>query len=187
MRFGILAVITSLLISETGLAQLKDRASETQPVTRIAYRSTYGVDWREEGDSPQVCFALYRDRYFRLSKMTENGMQAFYGTLSQDHFSEIAQMLKNLPVQKRNNGIIRGGSESLTVDITGRSNRYTWVDADHQSPFPKSVTNIVGWLQGFTTQAAAPFALRELSDEPICPPASEKPLQPTTAGLVLPR
>ena len=166
MRFGMLVAVTSLLISATGLAQMKDRA--------------------REGDSPQVCFALYGDRYFRLSKMTENGMQAFHGTLSQHQFSEIAKMLKNLPVQNRGNGIIRGGSESLILDITGKSKRYSWVDADHQSPFPKSLTKMVEWLQGFTTQAAAPFAWRELSDEPICPPASEKPLQPTIAGIVPP-
>lgn len=186
MRSAMLSVVISLLIAGTGSSQLKDRAPETQTVTRIAYRSTYGVDWREEADSPQICFALYRDRYYRLSKMTENGVQAFQGTLSRDHFTQIAQMLKNLPTQKRDNGIIRSGSESLIVDLTGKSKRYTWVDADHQSPFPQSVTNIVGWLQGLRTDTAAPFSLRELSDEPICPPASEKPLQPTIAGVVPP-
>jgi hypothetical protein len=185
MRSGMLAVVaSSLLFSGAGLAQMKNRASEAQLVTRIAYRSTYGADWREQG-SPQVCFALYRDRYYRLSKLTENGIEAFQGTISKRQFFEIAEMLKHL-VQKRENGIILQGSESLIVDFTGKSDRYTWVDADHQNPFPKPVANIVDWLQGFKTRGAAPFTLRELSDEPICPPASEKPLQPTIAGVVFP-
>jgi hypothetical protein len=136
-------IVSALVVSGAGLAQMKNRASEPQLVTRIAYRGTYGVDWREQQGSPQICFALYPDRYYRLSKLTESGIEAFQGTISKRQFFEIAEMLKHLEVQKRENGITLQGSESLIVDLTGKSDRYTWVDADHQDPFPKSVANIV--------------------------------------------
>ncbi|PYV47310.1 MAG: hypothetical protein DMG94_06560 [Acidobacteria bacterium] len=40
------------------LAQSADRDSH-EILVRISYRSTYGVDWREQQASPRVCFALY--------------------------------------------------------------------------------------------------------------------------------
>ncbi len=178
-----LVIILSLLVSATCLAQLSNGDSGAQLLTRISYRSTYGMDWREQQGSPQICFALYRSGYYRLSKVTEGGTQGFHGTLSKDQVSLVGKMLKNLDAQSREGGIIRQGAESLVVEIAGKAKRYTWFDADHQDPFPESVVELVRWLQEFKAQGAAPLTLRDLSDEPICPPASAKPVQPTVAGL----
>ena len=176
-------VMLPVLVVGTCFAQVKNRDSR-ELMTRISYRSTYGVDWRRQEGSPQICLALFRGGYYKLSRMTEFGAQAFHGTLSKDQVSRVGEMLKKLDAQRREDGIIRQGSESLVVEIAGREKRYAWVDADHRSPFPESVIELVHWLQGFKVQDAAPLALHELSDQPICPPASEKLLQPTVAGLV---
>ena len=104
-------ITISVLAFGTCSAQSGNRHSD-EILTRISYRSTYGVDWREQQDSPQICFALYRIGYYRLSKMTENGTRAFQGTLSKDQLSRVNEMLKKLYPQKREDGIIREGSES---------------------------------------------------------------------------
>src|SRR5207247_8084118 len=105
------------------------------------------------------------------------------GTLSDNMLSRLSEILKKLDARRREDGIIRQGSESVMVEIAGKADRYAWVDADHRSPFPESVLDLVHWLQGFKAQDAAPLNLRDLSDHPICPPASEKPLHPTVAAL----
>lgn len=175
-------VILPALIAGTCFAQVKSRDSR-ELLTRISYRSTYGGDWRGQEGSPQICFALYRSGYYRLSRLTEFGAQAFQGTLAKDQVSRVGEMFKKLKAQHREDGIIREGSESVVVEVAGKEKRYAWVDADHRSPFPESVFELVRWLQGFNAEDAAPLTLHELSDQPICPPASEKLLQPTVAGL----
>jgi hypothetical protein len=178
----VLSIVVSVLLSSPCLAQSKNR-DPGAILTRISYRTTYGVDWRQQQGSPQICFALYHDGSYRFSRMTESGMQGLQGALSKDQVSRLGEMLRRLDAQRRENGIVRQGSESLVVEMAGKAKRYTWVDADHQSPFPESVVELVHWLQGFKAQDAAPLTLRDLSDQPICPPASEKPVQPTVAGL----
>src|SRR5258707_3846469 len=163
---SILLTFVVLLTSDVCLAQSKQNNSV---VTRISYRSTYGVDWRSQEGSPQICFALYRDGYYRLSRLTEFGAQAFHGTLSKHQISRVGEMLKKLDAQHREDGIIREGSESVVVEIAGKEKRYAWVDADHQSPFPESVFALVHWLQGFNAEDAASLTLHELSDQPVCP------------------
>ena len=157
-----LIITISVLAFGTCAAQSRNRHSD-EILTRISYRSTYGVDWREPQDSPQICFALYRIGYYRLSKMTENGTRAFQGTLSKDQLSRVNEMLKKLHPQKREDGIIREGSESVMVEITTSAKRYTWTDADHRSPFPESLLELVRWLQLLRTEDEAPLRLRERS------------------------
>jgi hypothetical protein len=178
----VLPIMLSVLISIPCFAQSKNQDPGTI-LTRISYRTTYAVDWRQQQGYPQICFALYHDGYYRLSRMTESGMQGFQGTLSKDRVSRLGEMLRKLDAQRRENGIVRQGSEVLVVEMAGKAQRYTWVDADHQSPFPEPVVELVHWLQGFKAQDAPSLTLRDLSDQPICPPASEKPVQPTVAGL----
>jgi len=175
-------VILLVLAFRPCLAQSADRDSH-EILVRISYRSTYGVDWREQQASPRVCFALYSDGYYRLSKMTENGTRAFHGTLSKNQLSRVSEMLKRLYPQKREDGIVRQGAESVMVEFTTSAKRYTWTDADHRGPFPESLDELVRWLQVLRTPDESPLRLRELSDQPICPAAFEKPLQPTVAGL----
>jgi len=179
---GLVGMTFLVFVAGACFAQVKSRNSH-ELLTRISYRSTYGVDWREQKSSPQICFALYRDGHYRLSRMTESGTRGFQGTLSDNMLSRLSEILKKLDAQRREDGIIWQGSESVMVETAGKADRYAWVDADHRRPFPESVLDLVHWLQGFKAQDAAPLNLRDLSDQPICPPASEKPLHPTVAAL----
>ncbi len=67
---GLVGMTFLVFVAGACFAQVKSRNSH-ELLTRISYRSTYGVDWREQKSSPQICFALYRDGHYRLSRMTE--------------------------------------------------------------------------------------------------------------------
>jgi hypothetical protein len=134
--------------------------------------------------SPQVCFALYRDGYYRVLRMTRDGTESLQGTLPQDELIRLRTMLNNLDFQSGGGGIVRQASESLIVEVVreGEAVDYVWVDPDHKRPFPPSAISLVKWLQGFQAQGASPLATRELSDQPICPAGSEIPV-PVIASL----
>jgi hypothetical protein len=65
----------------------------------------------------------------------------------------------------------------------GKTVHSVWIDPDHERPFPDSAVRVVRWLQDFKAQGSSPVILRELSDQPICPLASEKPLRPVIGSL----
>jgi hypothetical protein len=174
----------TLLTSGIALPQ-SNQHSPDRLLARLSYSSTYAIDWREERGYPQVCFALYRNGYYQISRLTEGGTETLQGTLPQDRLLRLGRMLNNLDFQATAGGVIRQGSESLMAEVVhdGQAIHYVWIDPDHQRPFPSSAISIVNWLQNFKAKGASPLTLRELSDQSICPPASWKPVQPVIASL----
>src|SRR5260370_32891670 len=115
-RRRVARLFLSGLISGACVAQVKP-SDPGKILTRISYRTTYGIDWREQKGSPQICFALYRNGYYRLSRMTESGPQGLQGTLSADQGSRLGEMLRDLRAQRREIGIVPRGSESLGDEV----------------------------------------------------------------------
>ncbi|MGA9542546.1 MAG: hypothetical protein WBQ85_03205 [Candidatus Sulfotelmatobacter sp.] len=155
-------------------------------LARLSYNSTYVWDV-SEARSPQICFALYRDGYFRISRRSrqvQDGTESLQGTLPQDQLARLRTLLKNLDSQT-GVGTIYKASESLTAEVMreGKIIHFLWIDPDHERPFPDSVARVVNWLQDFAPHGSSPLTLRELSDQPICPSASEKPLHPVMASV----
>lgn len=155
-------------------------------LARLSYNSTYVWDVSQDR-SPQICFALYRDGYFRISRKSRqvpDGTESLQGTLPPDQLTRFRTLLKNLDVQT-GVGTIHKASESLTAEVmrNGKIVHFLWIDPDHERPFPDSVARVVNWLQDFSPQGSSPLTLRELSDQPICPSASEKPLHPVMASV----
>jgi hypothetical protein len=93
-------------------------------------------------------------------------------------------MLRELKSGSEGGGLVLAGSESFTAEMgrEGRTEHYTWVDADHLHPFPDSVSGLVDWLQTFKAQDSTPLTWHGLSDIPLCPPVTAKSLQPAIAG-----
>src|SRR5260370_35844630 len=113
-RRRVASLFLSLLSSGACLAQVKP-SDPGKILTRISYRTTYGIDWREQKGSPQICFALYRNGYYRLSRMTESGPQGLQGTLSADQVSRLREMLRDLRARRRDAGIVLRGLETPGV------------------------------------------------------------------------
>jgi len=166
-------------------AQTKEHSPDDL-LARLSYNSTYVWDVSDDR-SPQICFALYRDGYFRISRRSrqaQDGTVSLQGTLPPDQLTRFRTLLKNLNSQT-GVGTIYKASESLTAEVMrdGKIVHFLWIDPDHERPFPDSVARVVNWLQDFAPQGSSPLTLRELSDQPICPSASEKPLHPVVASV----
>jgi hypothetical protein len=186
MRPQLTMLVAMLTLFTSGIASAQsNQHSPDSLLARLSYSSTYVFDWRGEKGYPQVCFALYRSGYYQVSRMTEGGTETLQGTLSQDQFLRLRSMLRNLDFQATAGGVIRQGSESIVAEVVreGKALHYVWIDPDHQRPFPSSAISIVNWLQNFKAKGASPLILRELSEQPICPPASSQPVQPVIASL----
>jgi hypothetical protein len=185
-----LLMLAALLASGMCFAQ-----SEHNPlVARISYRSTF-VENLGDGRSPQICFAVYEDGYYRLTKIELDPVlfgpaplspvRTVQGRLSEAQLKHLVSMVGELNGKSSDGGLVLEGSESFTAEVVNEDKgmHYMWIDPDHLRPFPNSVVNLVRWLQAFKAPYAVPLTLHELSDQPVCPPASEKPLRPTLAEL----
>jgi hypothetical protein len=173
-----------LLISGSAFAQSGTHGPD-HLFARLSYSGGHVVDWRREQGNPQICFALYRSGYYRVSRMTEGGTETLQGTLSEDQVIRFRSMLENLDFQSSGGAVTRNGAEVLVTEVVrkGRTIHYVWIDPDHKRPFPSSAMSIVKWLQDFKPEGGSPLTVRELSDQPsICPLAS-KPLLPLFASL----
>lgn len=184
MLLRVTTLLASLVLLTSGFApaQSIERHRTYGLLARLSYTSTYFVDWRDQDTSPQVCFALYQDRHYRVTRMKEHGTESLQGTLSREQVVRLTKMLESLDFQTSEGGLVRQASASLRAELLlgDKTLQYSWVNPDHQHPFPNSAATIVDWLQAFKAQDAFPFTLRELSAHPICPVASQKPLRPIT-------
>jgi hypothetical protein len=117
--------------------------------------------------------------------MTIDGGETLQGRISENQLRRVAKMAEGLRPQTGDGGLLYRGAESFAAEVVRGGNRlsYLWVDADHRQPFPSAASNMVEWLQNFKAEGAFPLELRELSEQPICPAASEKWLQSDLASL----
>jgi len=161
-------------------------------LARLSYRSSFVHD--SNGPS-RICFAVYEDGFYRLSKDggdpatspdSELGIRAaVQGKLSRGQLASLRAMLKEISPTEAGGGFVLDGAESLTAEFKrhGRTTNFTWIDADHRKLFPAAVAGLVKWLEDFKAENSSPVTLHELSDLPLCPPVNAKPLQPVMADL----
>ena len=182
---GVTALIVVLPFLYSLIAAQAGEHSPDGPVARLSYSSTYGVDWREQKNSPRICFALYRSGRYRILRLKEQGTEMLQASLAQDKFASLGRMFKRLDSESKPAGIIRQGSESFIAEISGRRENvhFLWVDPDHERPSPDSASEIINWLQKFEALGSSTATIKELGQEPICPTAAEKPYRPLIAGL----
>ena len=149
-------------------------------LARISYHSSYVSDAAGQKRSPGICFELYQSGHYRMTRMKMGGTESLGGNLSADELAQAKKMVGNLDFESTEGGLVQRGTESFIAEIVrrGESERYLWVNPDEHRPFPASAAKIIHWLQNFEARGARPLTNPELSTDPICPRASEKPLQP---------
>ena len=186
MSLQTITLRTTLTLLILGLTFAQSRAySPDSLLARLSYGSGRIIDWRQEQGNPQICFALYRNGYYQVSRLTEGGPETLQGTLSEDEAVRFRSMLGNLDFQSSGGAVILNSAEVLEAEVVrkGKTMHYIWIDPDHERPFPKSAMSIVKWLHDFKPEGASPLTVRELSDQPsICPVASQ-PMLPLFASL----
>jgi hypothetical protein len=181
-----LLIVTLILFASSILAsaQSKEPGSDSL-LARLSYNGGTSLIGDMQEGYPQSCFALYRNGYYQILRTSKDGTESFQGTLSQHQRLHLGRMLKDLDFEGSRGGVVLQGAERFVAEITreGKTIHYMWMNPDHQRPFPNSAARVINWLQDFEAEGASPLTLRELSEHPICPPASAKPVQPVIADL----
>jgi TonB family protein len=161
----------SVKVSTESVAELVNSVNSASLAARLSYHRVSAVWIPHQGHS-WVCFALYRSGRYRVLKDTEKGTEFFEGELSPSQLSTVIRMLAGLDFQtSAGAGIVRQGSETFKaeVHVAGETQRYVWLDPDHQRPFPKSAKVVVDWLRDFRAEGASPLTLGEFSVQEVCP------------------
>lgn len=173
-----------VLLAPAAISAQSGKLDRDGILARLSYQNTYAADWRTQEHSPHVCFALYEGGRYRISRVGKNGTENREGELSENELEQLTTMLKTLN-SRGSGGIIHQGSESFTAEVARDDDKvhFLWINPDHKRPFPTNAAQLVEWLHNFKAPDSAPFTLRELSNEPICPPASQKPVQPVASAI----
>ena len=153
-------------------------------LARLSYDSTYVTDERGQPHFSQnfsrICFEVYRDGRYRISRMALGRTENLRGTLSEEQLSNVGSLLKKVDFDSKGGGIVRQGSETFVAEIVrgGQTVRFIWVDPDHHRPFPAAADSVIRWLQEFKAQGATALTAPESSTMQICPRMSDRPVQP---------
>lgn len=184
-------LVLTLLTSVICYPQVKQYSVKPSAplLARISFDSSFPA---EAGDSSHICIAVYESGLYRLLKVeavkaNRLNPPILQGTLSKEELDHFRGLLRNLRSNRRQDGIIRQGTESFIADIVveGKSARYTWDDSDYRDPFPGPIRKVVSWLQDFKAKDSTEFELHELSNvQGPCPSMNDTPVQPIEAGLI---
>lgn len=189
MRTVSFTLIFFLVISGISSGQTKEESKQqNSPVAQISYNGSI---------SPRICFAIYADGTYLLSRKStlftpvnpgegQYGREVVQGTLTKEELQHFAALLRNLRSNPGLGGPVLEKSEWFIAEISqkGSSKRYTWVNGDHRDPFPGSIRKVIRWMQDFKAENSTVITLHELSSIPSpCPSLSEDRFQPIIAGL----
>lgn len=154
-----------------------------KPIARISYNSGIMESSYLQGP-PKFCFALFGEGFYRMSRLTPKGTtEKIQGILSGEQLAAFQKILGAVEFQSGGGGIVQNNAESFIAEIqrNDRTKRYSWVDPDHRKPIPDSALKLVKWLQNFKPQDEESVDVPEGSENPICPPAWEQPVQPVAS------
>jgi hypothetical protein len=169
-----LIIMLAMLVPVNAAPQSQEQDSNTlgrrtsDVVTRVAYRSTY---FREGQHLRRACFALYRDGYYQLLRITQKGgKETLHGYLEQNELPS-ASMIKNLDFESSRGGTVLSNFEVFVADIAygNKIVRHMWLNPDDHRPLPEPAVSIVNWLQTLKPQDASPFVPEESADQSVCP------------------
>ena len=187
-----------LLVASCSIAQ-ELHPPDPNLMARLSY-DHFGAVRQPVGNVRHICIAVSRDGDYRIVRsLTDGQTQRLHGEMPKEEFSQLAKLLgasefRNL--SRDHGGLILQDSERFAAEIPlgdrGREDgapgewpeheaawRLQWLNADGESPFPASVSNLVDWLQGFQPKDAKSFEYAEYPD--VCPAGGLRLLQPSVA------
>jgi len=187
MRSSFTALLATLILL-TAIASVaeSDNSDSDGLMARLSYRSGgMVIDWRYQKVYPQICFAVYRSGYYRVSRLTEHGNETLEGKLPKAQLTGLDQVLNKIKFQSQGDGVqYLQSAESLVAEVVrdGKTMHYFWINPDHRNPLPRSATTVVDWLQSFQALGATPFTYHDPSDVRLCPSMNENPLPVITSS-----
>jgi len=175
--------------------QRSDRLNDSDALARLAFESSPVV---QRGEVQQVCIAVTRDGEYRLIRSTwDKPTQPLRGQIAKEDFEKLKGLLTSPEFRSQashGGALIRQEAESFRAEIPEpmRENadgtrerierdawRLQWLNADNTDPFPRSVTNVVSWLQNFQPKNGKKFFFVEFPD--VCPSGGLRFVQPAVA------
>jgi len=161
------------------LAQQGKTKGSNPVLGRISYASTYLVD-ASGSTSQHICFEVQRNGRYRISRLNKGVEANLQGQLSLAQQESFSSMLEGLDFTSRTGGVVRRGSEAFIAEFMQgeKTVHLLWLDPDHERPFPQSADTLIRWLQAFRAEGAREVRVPEFSANPICPRATDNPLQP---------
>jgi len=187
MRTGLSVISIMLWLVANAVSQNSPSVDKPlpKPIARISYSSGILESSYLQGP-PKFCFALFGEGFYRMSRLTPRGTtEKVQGMLSADQLAVFRKILEGVKFQSGGGGLVQNNAESFIAQITrdDQTRRYFWVDPDQRKPLPASALKVVKWLQNFRPQNEEIVDVPEGTENPICPPVWEKPVQPI-AGLI---
>jgi hypothetical protein len=130
-----------------------------------------------------VCIAVSRDQHYRIVRFVNpDKTTRLQGKLLERQFHELKNMLADPDfrhVKASYATPIHKYAEIFGAEIVGADStqRFHWVNANGEKPFPGSVTKLTNWLIEFEPRDATPFVYSEHLD--ICPSGGVRLLPPS--------
>jgi hypothetical protein len=163
-------------------------------LVRLSFTSTWVADVGDK-DFPQICFSVDRSGRYQMRRLTKQGNADFLegtlhpellqGTLLPNELTMLENFLQDPEFRGlagSSGSILRKGAETFVAEVPRANSvrRVVMSDADRENPFPRSVDQIVRWLQRFKAEGAKPL---DVSAQDICPSGALQPVNPATALL----
>src|SRR5579864_1228686 len=107
MRSSFTALLATLILL-TAIASVaeSDNSDSDGLMARLSYRSGgMVIDWRYQKVYPQICFAVYRSGYYRVSRLTEHGNETLEGKLPKAQLTGLDQVLNKIKFQSQGDGV----------------------------------------------------------------------------------
>jgi hypothetical protein len=186
-----------VLVSPGLWAQERYHSVDPDLLARLSYDNSAIV----RGDEVrQVCVAVSRDGDYRIVRsLTTGEAQRLQGKLPQEQFEQLKKLLgsdKFRALSGNHGGLIRQASESFGAEIpvpprklargfdigsaVPPAQRFQWVNADGESPFPGPAAKVVDWLKHFEPKDGKSFVYADYPD--VCPSGGLRLLQPSVAA-----
>jgi len=191
-RFIVIAPV--LLASLLAWGQQPQINGRTSVLVRMSFTSTWVADFGDK-DFPQICFSVDHTGRYQMRRLTMKGNADFLqgtphpellqGTLPPNKLRKLEKLLQDPEFRGlagSSGSILRKGAETFVAEVPRENSvqRVVMSDADRENPFPRSVDQIVRWLQRFKAEGAEQL---DVSAQDICPSGALQPVTPATALL----
>jgi hypothetical protein len=178
----LLVMVAALAISIALTAQ-EVYQSDTAGFARFSYIGSPVA----RGRIPEnVCFAASSDGEYRIVRVGIGGLQ---GKMSGDDLKKFKSLIESENFRSLtgdHSGLIRQESENFIAEIPwsawkqhGQTQRFQWLNADGEAPFPMSAAKVIEWIRNFDPKGAKPFDAADFPD--VCPFRGLRYVQPSVA------
>jgi hypothetical protein len=184
LEIGVAVVVGTLFMNS--IALFAEKGNSQNPIMRQPVRLSYSSSWVPAGEksSPKICLSVWPDGHYRILRADDKGQsQLRQGIVPARQLKQLRWLLEAPDFQAlsgSHGGLLREGADSFVAEIPrgGAVQHMAWMVPDGKSKFPKSIADIVGWVQDFRPENGEVLLQTDFPD--VCPHVGG--LQPVVAN-----